>query len=247
MTTKAAFDAFTSTRIDIGLFQRKDRHDLHRHNPMRTDSEEDDSNFSDEDYEDNDMDDQHHDHRHRPRKIILLATGILLVMILLLSWLVVVPQNKLNNYPQTDGISPVVSLLIRKTHNLTPEYYVTINYYDTHHHIQQISRLIQGDSLIVEGDIIQFPGSPTRYQLIAVTGNNSHATNEQPTIPSDNSIQPDDTDTGYLNTVQSHHWMAPTVTINTCTVILGLDSDYNSHSFTIQVSQDGTCITHQLS
>ncbi len=229
---------------------------MHRQNSMLSDSEEDgsdseedDSDFSDEDYEDDDLYDQHRD--HRPRKIILwtigILLGILLVGTLLLSWLVVIPQNKLTNYPQTDGISPVVTIQMKKTHNLTSEYFVTINYYDAHGHIQQISRLLQGNSLIVKGDIIQFLGSPTRFQLIAVTGNVTHVANEQPIIPSDNSIQPDDTDTGYLTTVQSHHWMAPTVTINTCTVILGPVIDYTAHSFTIQVSQDGTCIKHQLS
>lgn len=189
---------------------------------------------------------KHHNHDHRQHKIILWITGIIFAIILLLIWLVFIPQNKLNNYPQTDGVSPVVSIQIQKTRNHIPEYFVTIKYLDAHGHIQQISHLIQGDSLIVEGDIIQFPGSPTRFQLMSVTGKNTHALSESSIIPSDNSIQPGDTDTGYLTTVQSNQWMAPTVTINTCTVILGPLVDYNSHNFTIQVSQDGTCSKHQL-
>lgn len=248
MAMEAAFNAIINTGIDIRLFRRKDRHDLYGHNPMRNDSDEYDSDFSDEDYEDNNMYNQHDRHHdHREHKIVLWIIGITFVMILLLAWLVFVPQNKLNNYPQTDGVSPVVSIQIQKTHNLTPEYYVTIKYHDTHGHIQQISRLIQGDSLIVEGDIIQFPGSPTRFQLMSVTGKNTHPASGQLIIPADNSIQPNDADTGYLNTVQSNQWMAPTVTINTCTVILGPIVDYNSHNFIVRVSQDGTCNKHQLS
>lgn len=247
MAMKTAFNAIINTGIDIRLFRRKDRHDLYGHNPMRNDADEYDSDFSDEVYEDNDMYNKHHNHELRQRKIILWMISIILAVIFLLTWLVFVPQNKLNNYPQTDGISPVVSIQIQKTHNLTHEYYVTIKYDDAHGHIQQISRLIQGDSLIVEGDTIQFPGSHTRFQLLEVTGQYKNVQSEPSISLPDNNIQPNDTDIGYLTTVQANRWMAPTVTINICTVILGPIIDYNSHNFTIQVSQNGACSKHQLS
>ncbi len=184
-----------------------------------------------------------HPHHRHYRAFLFAGTTI----VILLMWLVFVPQSKLNNYAQIDGVNPVVSIQIQKTRNLTSEYYVTINYLDAHGHIQHVSRLLEGDSLIVEGDTIQFPGSQTRFQLLEVAGQYKNAQSEPSIIIPDNSIQPNDTDTGYLTTVQANRWMAPTVKINTCTVILGPIANYNSHSYTIQVPSDGTCSQHQLS
>ena len=232
-----------STGIDIRHFRRKGRHDLYGHTPMRNDVDDYDSNFNDEEYEENIMNNHPH---HQHQKSILLAIAIICIGILL-TWLVLLPSSKLNNYPKTDGVSPVVAIQIQKTRNLTPEYYVTINYFDTHGHIQHISRRLQGDSLIVEGDTIQFPGSPTRFQLLEVTGQYKNVQSEPSISLPDNIIQPGGTDTGYLTTVQANGWMAPTVKINTCTVILGPMANYNSHSYTIQISLDGTCSKHQLS
>lgn len=186
-------------------------------------------------------------HPHHKLKKLTLLVSICILFSVLLVWLVFVPSSKLNNYPETDGVSPVVSIQIQKTRNLTSEYYVMINFLDAHSHIQHVSRLLQGDSLIVEGDTIQFPGSHTRFQLLEVTGQYKNVQSEPTIMMPDNSIQPNDTDTGYLTTVQANPWMAPTVTINTCSVQLGPIANYNSHSYTIQVSSDGTCRQYQLS
>ncbi len=235
--------AMFSTGIGIGLFRRKERHDLYGRTSMRNDIDDYDANFGDEEYEDEPMSNQPH---HKHHKLILLALTVILTGILL-AWLVFLPSSKLNNYPQIDGISPVVSIQIQKTRHLTPEYYVTINYLDAHGQIQHISRLIEGDTLIVEGDTIQFPGSTMRFQLLEVTGHYKNVQSEPSISLPDNVIQPNGTDTSYLTTVQANGWIAPTVKISTCTVILGPITNYNSHSYTIQVSSDGTCSKHQLS
>lgn len=237
MAMIAIFNTITGTF----LFKRKGKHDLYGRTSMRSDMDDYDADAGVEEYEDDDMSNQPHQRHYRA----FLVAGIIIVI--LLTWLVLVPQNKLNNYPQTDGVNPVVSIQIQKTHNLTSEYYVTINYLDAHGHIQHVSRLLQGDSLIVEGDTIQFPGSQTRFQLLEVTGHYKNVQSEPSISLPDNSIQPNDTDTGYLTTVQTNRWMAPTVTINTCIVLLGPTANYNSHSYTIRVTSDNICSLHQLS
>ena len=243
MDLMAAFDAIPNMGTDIRLYRRKDSYDLYGRSHMRKGSDDYDAEFSNDEHEDDDMNNQPH---HRHYKLIVLALTIILIG-LLLAWLVLLPSSKLNNYPQTDGISPVVSIQIQKTRNHLPEYYVTINYLDAHGQIQHISHLIEGETLIVEGDTIQFPGSTMRFQLLEVTGQYKNVQSEPSISLPDNVIQPNGTDTGYLTTVQANGWIAPTVKINTCTVILGPIANYNSHSYTIQVSSGGTCSKHQLS
>lgn len=246
MTIMAVLDVISHMGADSRLFKRKDRHDLYGRSHMRNSLDEYDAGFSNEEYDEYEDDDMNNQPHHRHYTLILIALTIIVIGVLL-AWLVLLPSSKLNNYPQTDGINPVVSIQIQKTRNHVSEYYVTINYLDANGHTQHISRLLQGDTLIVEGDTIQFPRSTMRFQLLEVTGQYKNVQSEPSISLPGNVIQPNDTDTGYLTTVQANGWMAPTVKINTCTVTLGPITNYNSHIFTIQVSSDGTCSKHQLS
>ncbi|MHB8598759.1 MAG: hypothetical protein ACYDER_18320 [Ktedonobacteraceae bacterium] len=236
--------ALFSIGIDIRLFRRKGRHDLYGRTGMRNDADDHDSPFNDEEYEDDSM---YHQPHNRHLKSILLAIAIICIGILL-AWLVFIPVSELNIYPQIDSASPVASIQIERTPNLWSEYVVTGTYRDANGHEQHIkAQRLAGDKLIVEVDVIQFPGSGPRYQLIGVSGQYTSVLRQQSMpVGSVTNIQFNTNDNGYLNMIKNHPLLAPTVGITTCDITLGPIANHNSHSFTILV-MNGTCNKQQLS
>lgn len=241
MAMMAAFDAIPNMGTDIRLFRRKDRYDLYGRSHMRSNTDEYDANFGNEEYEDDEMHNPHYGHRRKKWWIPLgVAIGLLII------WWGIVPPIKLSTYPQANSATIVGQITIQKTRKVGNEYDV-MAIIPGFKNQTSLSHTIHGDSVVVKVNIIHFLGSSKGYQLSEVTGQNKSTQSVASFADPDNSIQLSENADGYLTTVENNPWLVPTVAVSPCTVQLGPINDFNSHSYNILVSPDGTCYANKLS
>lgn len=243
MAMMAAFDAIPNIGTDIRHFRRKERYDLYGRSHMRsnTDEYDADSGDKDEEYEGDEMNTPHHGRGHKKWWISLgVAIGLLII------WLGIVPPIQLSSYPQANSATIAEQLIIQKTHKVGNEYDVTA-IIPGFKNQTSLSHTIHGDIVVVKVNIIHFLGSSKGYQLSEVTGQNKSTQGVASFADPDNSIQLSENADGYLTTVENNPWLVPTVAVSPCTVQLGPINDFNSHSYNILVSPDGTCYANKLS
>ena len=232
------FNAIPNMGTDIRLFRRKDRYDLYGRSQMRSNTDDYDAGFDDEEDKDDEMNDSHE--RHRRWWILLVVLAVLLSI-----WLGIIPVIALSNYSLANNSKTVAQITLQKTHKVGNEYDVTATV--PGNKTSPLLHTIHGNTIVVKLNMIKFLGSSKGYQLGEVTGQSTNASGDQTFTGPDNSFQLGNETDDYLTIVQNNPWIVPTVAVSPCTIQLGPINDFNSHSYDILVSPDGTCLARQLS
>jgi hypothetical protein len=234
----ATLNAISNMGTDIRLFRRKDRYDLYGRSHRRSNTDDYDANFGDEEDKDDEMNYSHEGHRRWWIALVVLVAVLLI-------WLGIIPLIALGNYSQANNSKTVAQITLQKTHKVGNEYDVTATVPGSN--TSPLLHTIHGDIIVVKLNMIKFLGSSKGYQLGEVTGQSTNASDDQTLTGPNNSFQLGNETDGYLTIVQNNPWIVPTVAVSPCTVQLGPINDFNSHSYDILVSPNGTCLVHQLS